>query len=63
MHDLSIAVKVFTAYYLRVFFFLAKNVLSKYNISDIEVIELDEMANSDQIQDYLLKLTGARTVS
>ncbi len=41
----------------------AKNVLKKYNINDIDIIELDNIDNCDEIQDYLLKLTGARSVS
>jgi glutaredoxin 3 len=40
----------------------AKNVIKKYNIKDISVIELDDHDDCEQIQDYLAKLTGARTV-
>ncbi len=43
----------------------AKNVLSKYDIKNIQIVELDELDDSSQvdvIQDYLHKITGARTV-
>lgn len=40
----------------------AKDVLSKYNIDDIVIIELENRDDCDEIQDYLLKLTGARSV-
>ena len=46
----------------------AKNVFSKYILDgslspdDYEEMELDERKDGDQIQDYLLELTGARTV-
>lgn len=46
----------------------AKQLLSKYNLTeeDLEVIELDKAphnADMDAIQNYLSKLTGARSVS
>ena len=41
----------------------AKNVLGKYKISDINILELDDHPQADEIQTYLGKLTGARTVS
>ena len=40
----------------------AKNVLAKYQIKDLLIIELDNRDDADEIQDYLKKLTGARTV-
>ena len=40
----------------------AKNVLGKYKINDIKIIELDNEENSDQIMNYLGKMTGAKTV-
>ncbi len=40
----------------------AKNVLSKYKPDDVHIIELDDRKDADNIQDYLAKLTGARTV-
>jgi glutaredoxin 3 len=43
----------------------AKNVLAKYDINGIRIVELDELEDSSQvdvIQDYLNKITGARTV-
>ena len=40
----------------------AKNVLGKYKLKDAKIIELDDRDDSDVIQDYLAKITGARTV-
>jgi glutaredoxin 3 len=43
----------------------AKNVLSKYEINSIKIVELDELddnSQADAIQDYLNKITGARSV-
>lgn len=40
----------------------AKNVLKKYNINDIVIVELDNRDDGDEIQDHMSKLTGARTV-
>lgn len=40
----------------------AKNVLKKYNIKDIVIIELDNRDDADEIQDYCARLTGARSV-
>lgn len=40
----------------------AKDVLNKYNINDIVVIELDSRDDGDAIQEYLAKITNARTV-
>uniref|UniRef100_A0A2C9K0D9 Glutaredoxin domain-containing protein n=1 Tax=Biomphalaria glabrata TaxID=6526 RepID=A0A2C9K0D9_BIOGL len=44
----------------------AKNTFSKYlgnalSESDYEVLEIDELSNCSAIQDYLQKLTGARS--
>lgn len=41
----------------------AKSVLSKYQLSDVYIVELDGRSDGASIQDYLLKLTGGRTVS
>lgn len=41
----------------------AKNALSKYDINDIVIIELDNRDDQDSIQDYLAKITGARSVN
>ena len=41
----------------------AKNVLKKYQINDIKIVELDDRPDAGEIQDYLAKITGARTVS
>ena len=41
----------------------AKNILKKYPIEDIDIIELENNENCDEIQEYLNKLTGAKTVS
>ena len=41
----------------------AINILNKYSISDMIIIELDKRDDAPNIQDYLLKLTGGRTVS
>ena len=41
----------------------AKNVLKKYDIKDIFMVELDTRDDASAIQDYLSKITGARTVS
>ena len=40
----------------------AKQVLGKYNLNDICIVELDKRDDGDAIQDYLGKITGARTV-
>jgi glutaredoxin 3 len=40
----------------------AKNVLTKYAIKDLYVIELENREDCDEMQNYLSKLTGARTV-
>ena len=40
----------------------AKNILKKYNIEDLLIIELEDREDCDEIQDYLQKITGARTV-
>ncbi|KAK0051339.1 glutaredoxin-1 [Biomphalaria pfeifferi] len=45
----------------------AKNTFSKYlgnalSEADYEVLEIDELSNCSAIQDYLQKLTGARSV-
>ncbi|CAF0889268.1 unnamed protein product [Brachionus calyciflorus] len=40
----------------------AKNVLKKYDIKDIVIIELDNRDDADQMQDYFARVTGARTV-
>lgn len=40
----------------------AKQVLSNYALKSYKVIELDEREDGDAIQDYLGKLTGARSV-
>jgi glutaredoxin 3 len=41
----------------------AKSVLKKYHINDIKIIELDDRSDASDIQDYLAKITGARSVS
>lgn len=41
----------------------AKNILKKYDIKDIYIVELDTRDDAGKIQDYLSKITGARTVS
>jgi len=40
----------------------AKNVLANYKINDKHIVELDDSHDQDAIQDYLAKITGARTV-
>lgn len=40
----------------------AKDVLGKYSLNDYVLIELDNRDDCDEIQDYLLKITGARSV-
>ena len=40
----------------------AKKVLSNYQINDILIVELDNRSDVNEIQDYLAKITGARTV-
>jgi glutaredoxin 3 len=40
----------------------AKKVLKKYSINDLIVVELENRDDMDEIQDYLAKLTGARSV-
>ena len=40
----------------------AKNVLGKYSINDLKIIELDDRDDVNSIQDHLAKITGARTV-
>ncbi len=40
----------------------AKKVLSKYNPEDVHIVELDDRNDADNIQDYLAKMTGARSV-
>jgi glutaredoxin 3 len=56
-HKVTVFSKTYCPYCVK-----AKNVLNKYNLNDIKVIELDDREDSDQIQEYLKKLTGARTV-
>lgn len=41
----------------------AKNVLAKYKINDIIIVELENRDDMDEIQDYLAKKTGARSVN
>jgi glutaredoxin 3 len=57
-HKVAVFSKTYCPYCVK-----AKNVLSKYKLNDIKVIELDDREDSDQIQEYLKKLTGARTVN
>lgn len=40
----------------------AKSVLDKYDIKDKVIVELDNRDDGDEIQNYMLKLTGARSV-
>jgi glutaredoxin 3 len=40
----------------------AKKVLANYSINDKHIVELDNGHDQDSIQDYLAKITGARTV-
>ena len=56
-HKVVVFSKVYCPYSAK-----AKNVLKKYNINDISIIEIEERSDCDLIQDYLNKLTGARTV-
>ncbi len=44
-------------------FLKAKNILKKYQINDIEIVEIDNREDTEQIQDYLNVITGARTVN
>jgi len=57
-HKVAVFSKTYCPYCVK-----AKNVLSKYKLNDLKVIELDDRDDSDQIQEYLKKLTGARTVN
>jgi hypothetical protein len=44
-------------------FLKAKNILKKYQINDIEIVEIDNREDTERIQDYLNVITGARTVN
>lgn len=41
----------------------AKNVIKKYNVNDLDIIELDNREDCELVIDYLNRLTGARSVS
>jgi glutaredoxin 3 len=56
-HKVAVFSKTYCPYCVK-----AKQVLGKYKINDYLVVELDNRDDADQIQDYLSKLTGARTV-
>jgi glutaredoxin 3 len=56
-HKVAVFSKTYCPYCVK-----AKNVLGKYKINDILIVELDNRDDADAIQDYLNKITGARTV-
>lgn len=56
-HKVAVFSKVSCPYCVK-----AKNVLKKYPIKDVQIIELDDRNDAASIQDYLAKITGARTV-
>ena len=56
-HKVTVFSKTYCPYCVK-----AKNVLAKYKINDLMIVELDNRDDADDIQNYLLKLTGARTV-
>lgn len=39
-----------------------KHILSKYNIKDIVIVELDELEDCEKIRSYLATIGGARSV-
>ena len=43
----------------------AKSVLAKYSISEdnLEIMEIDGLDDCDDIQDYMMEITGGRSVS
>jgi glutaredoxin 3 len=57
LHKVVVFSKTYCPYCVK-----AKNVLSNYKINDLVVIELENRDDADDIQDYLMKITGARTV-
>lgn len=56
-HKVAVFSKTYCPYCVK-----AKNVLQKYSINDIKIVELDDRDDVSSIQDYLAKITGARTV-
>jgi glutaredoxin 3 len=56
-HKVAVFSKTYCPYCVK-----AKQVLGKYKINDLLVIELDNRDDADDIQDYLSKITGARSV-
>jgi glutaredoxin 3 len=51
-HKVAVFSKTYCPYCVK-----AKQVLGKYKINDILVVELDNRDDADDIQDYLLKVT------
>lgn len=39
-----------------------QSVLQKYNISDLEIVEIENMPDCDDVQDYMREVTGGRSV-
>ncbi|CAF1121698.1 unnamed protein product [Brachionus calyciflorus] len=39
----------------------AKNILAKYKINDIAIIEVNNRVDGDELLDYCAKITGARS--
>jgi glutaredoxin 3 len=56
-HKVAVFSKTYCPYCVK-----AKKTLSKYDIKDVYIVELDDRDDADKIQDYLASITGARTV-